>query len=579
MARARSVRRFVAAAAVVLSAAWTALADPPRPPTPTRADMARAYIAFERAYFVRPKDEPSAIPTPPTDPAVVERANRAIDKAAVEMFGRNSAAAWARLRAETAWLELGREPGPVRRAADAFRAVADPPVIVLEDGHGPVTLTFTRLVDGGEGAGGEEVGVVLVGNDRFGQELNELRVGTVRLPSKAGESVTLEIERGLITEPGRRRILLDTGADGRTEVGAVQVSNLPLSERRERVLDELKGLASPHKEGEPTDSPLESPVNWVEVGGRRLLIRTGSPGESPVNRVLSGHTDPRRIEVARARASLLTDTPGFERSTDFLLDLNALAERVGVEGPPTIHFDDFWGVFFVGGLPNEGGVAVPVRVAQPAVLRPTVGSEERRPLLIVLHGAGGDENMFFEGYGAGMLAHLASTRYMVVAAPLNSPLAAGPEVFDALVDQLAQDYTFDRRRVYVLGHSMGTGAATAWSRLRSDKIAAAVNIAGIVSYGEGGPGAKPLPPTLVVIPELDGLIPPARMNAVADAAEKAGLPVTIRRVPDYGHALVVGRILPEAVDWLLQHRLPDRAGADREAGSGAGKGVAPAGGR
>jgi predicted esterase len=529
MGRARSVRRFVAMAALVLSSAWTSLADPPRPPTPTRADMARAYIAFERAYFARPGGDPWAIPTPPTDPAVVERANRAIDKAAVEMFGRNSAAAWARLRAETAWVELGREPGPVRLAADAFRAVADPPVVVLEGGDGSVKLTFTRLSPADDGAA-QDVDVVLIARVLEGLEPNELAVGTVRLPTTPGERVTLDVPPGTIANPGLRTIVLDARADGRTEVGVVQVSSRALDERRDRVLAQLGVQGRVHTRGA------------------------------------------RRVEIVKARASLLTDAPGFQRSTDFFLDLNTLADQVESEAAGQIvrWSDDSWRVFFIGGLPDEGGVAVPVRVVEP-IASAVSGHDERRALLIALHGAGGDENMFVEGYGAGILSDLALNRGMVVAAPLNSPLAAGPEVFDALVDQLAEEYKFDARRIYVLGHSMGTGAATAWSRLRSDKIAAAVNIAGIVSYGEGGPGARPLPPTLVVIPELDGLIPPARMNAVADAAVKAGLPVTVRRVPDYGHALVVGRILPEAVDWLLQHRLPDRPEA--------GEGASPAGTR
>jgi len=155
--------------------------------------------------------------------------------------------------------------------------------------------------------------------------------------------------------------------------------------------------------------------------------------------------------------------------------------------------------------------------------------------------------MFMAAYGVGRIKNLAEQHGFVVASPLNSPLSAQPTVFDALIDSVAADYPIDRSRIYLIGHSMGAGVALAWSKLRTDKVAASALIAGVGRFN----AKDKLPPILLIAPELDGLIPARSIIASGEQAKGFGLPVECREIKDYGHTLVVGHVLPEVVEWLL----------------------------
>ncbi len=84
-------------------------------------------------------------------------------------------------------------------------------------------------------------------------------------------------------------------------------------------------------------------------------------------------------------------------------------------------------------------------------------------------------------------------------------------------------------------------------------MAAACCIAGGNFYAK--PGS---PPLLVVSPELDGVVSPKSLQASARKAAAAGMPIETKIMPGYGHTLVVGAALPEAVDWLLRHSRAER---------------------
>jgi len=162
---------------------------------------------------------------------------------------------------------------------------------------------------------------------------------------------------------------------------------------------------------------------------------------------------------------------------------------------------------------------------------------------------GGDENMFLEAYGAGVIKQIADNTGLLIASPLTYKFSSNAKALDALIESLSYDYAIDHDRIYVLGHSLGAGATAGLARGRGDTIAAACCIAG------GAFQAKPgTPPLLVVSPELDGVVPPKTLKASAENAAAAGMPIELRIMLGYGHTLAVGAMLPEAVDWLLQHR-------------------------
>ncbi len=192
---------------------------------------------------------------------------------------------------------------------------------------------------------------------------------------------------------------------------------------------------------------------------------------------------------------------------------------------------------------------VPMRVYAP----PAVIGERPAPLLVVLHGAGGDENLFFEAYGVGVIKRLADEEGLLVASPSTYRFGSKPARLGELVDALSHDYAIDRDRIYVLGHSMGASATAALVRGQVNSVAAACCIAG------GGSFRSPdgMPPLLVVLAEFDGVVPVKRVEDAAREAIAAGMPVEVKIVPNYGHTLVVGHELPTAVRWLTGHHLSD----------------------
>jgi len=254
------------------------------------------------------------------------------------------------------------------------------------------------------------------------------------------------------------------------------------------------------------------------------------------------------VAICAARNRLLTDTPSPERSAEFLGDPLALA--AGVESEIAALEE--------GRLPYKGRAGEYYRVVPGATetalrcfapTRAAAEPERPLPLIVAFHGAGGDEQMFMEAYGAGLLRRIAAERGFLLVTPDTTAYLRGPASFDALLDSLRHDYPIDEKRVYVLGHSLGAVAASLLAAQRADVIAAAGCIAG----GTGFARADRLSPTLVIVGELDPISPPARLVPEAERAAQAGKRVQIRRVKDYGHTLLVGATLPELIDWLQQH--------------------------
>lgn len=223
-------------------------------------------------------------------------------------------------------------------------------------------------------------------------------------------------------------------------------------------------------------------------------------------------------------------------------------------------------------LEVEGRPPIPYRLHVPRGARrgrdPNAGpgsaalppADPPLPVVVALHGAGGNEHMFVEAYGAGRLVELADSLGFVVISPLTGALAASPEALDDLLRAADAEHPIDRDRVYLLGHSMGAG--TAWA-LASRSPGAFRAVACVAGACGGGQGEAPPdhPPLLAVAAELDPLSPPARVEAAAAAARSRGISVEYRLARDQGHTLVVGAVLDDIITWLLARSSPAPAGA------------------
>jgi predicted esterase len=99
------------------------------------------------------------------------------------------------------------------------------------------------------------------------------------------------------------------------------------------------------------------------------------------------------------------------------------------------------------------------------------------PLVLALHGAGGSEHMFFAAYGNGKLVDLCGKRGWLLVSP-KVPLLGGGMALDDLVNAVERLYPVDRRRVFIVGHSMGASRALAWTQLSSQPPAAVAALGG-----------------------------------------------------------------------------------------------------
>jgi predicted esterase len=189
-----------------------------------------------------------------------------------------------------------------------------------------------------------------------------------------------------------------------------------------------------------------------------------------------------------------------------------------------------------------GGAEVLYLVHLPAGERPAGGW----PVVVAVHGAGGDERMFFGGYGAGTIRDLADRHGLAVLTP-RAPLA--PESVLGLVDAVAAEHGLDATRVGLLGHSMGAGIVGRTAAAHPARVRAVACIAGACGAASGAEAAA-APPMLLVAGVLDPIFRVDALVGQAETQRQAGRTVEIRRMEEEGHTLIVGEALPGAIAWM-----------------------------
>ncbi|MFN0011580.1 MAG: hypothetical protein ACKVS8_08040 [Phycisphaerales bacterium] len=294
----------------------------------------------------------------------------------------------------------------------------------------------------------------------------------------------------------------------------------------------------------------------LDLPPRTALARPANELRASLSRrldlALAAHPELRLpADAARSRIGLIVDEFNENITIQLLSDPAVIAREVAAEidtlaagtNPYQRRLGDWWRSIHV-----SDGLDLPTRI-----FAPDAASFARRPplpLVIALHGAGGDENMFMEAYGRGKLKALAQEHGFLVASPSTTVLASNPLALDALFAALHEDYGLDDRRVYLVGHSMGAGAAALLAGTRRDMIAAAACLAGGPQRAPTGP----LAPMLVWGADQDPIIPARRLRAAALDGARAALPIEYRENAGAGHTLMVPEVLAEAVAWLLKHQ-------------------------
>lgn len=154
--------------------------------------------------------------------------------------------------------------------------------------------------------------------------------------------------------------------------------------------------------------------------------------------------------TARDRINLMNRAKGDSvQETDFPFDmlLKETEELATAESPErilatTARVGDHWMVL------AEKRRQVAVRFRAPKEVSGPL------PVLFLMHGAGGSENMFFETYGSGRAVELGIERGWLVVAPRQGLGGLSLDCAEML-DLLEGLFEIDRSQVYLLGHSMG----------------------------------------------------------------------------------------------------------------------------
>jgi len=252
--------------------------------------------------------------------------------------------------------------------------------------------------------------------------------------------------------------------------------------------------------------------------------------------------DPKKLESLSVseRVELLTNLAGdVTQETDF--PAAALLEEaetiLQLQGKP----------YYTAERSGQFRLAVPVgpdeglncRLFVPKGLTP----KKPVPIVIALHGAGGSENLFFEGYGGGHIVKECEKRgWLLVAPRCGLAFLGGPPAIPALVQKLAERYPIDANRVFLVGHSMGAGQAV--ELVQKDPG----NYAGLATLGGVGRIRKPEVfaklPTFIGVGTKDFALVGSR-SLYATLVESNAKNVIFKEYPDLEHLLIVREALPE----------------------------------
>ncbi len=468
-------------AAAVLASQTAPPSTPPSAPSPaaSRLDLARCYLAFERAMDERPPLAEARRPI-----------NEAIDRLTMFFFaGKNNEAIAALNETTASVLGIDGDARATFLALASQQAVFEPRDVIA--GATPtVRCTFSPLI----AHRGLPEGSTYIVTAPDGSTLAQPASGVLRLHD------------GDAARPGRYEISMTAAGSPRSVViGSVCVL---------------------HRDAAATAVDLAKRLD-----------------------ALDAKNSTREADRAATRSRVALLTSAASKSAAFLADRSVLESEVSREVAELERDQSPW-------IGRRGeawrtvrfdGADFPVRVLIPEA----VGAGTRPPLIIALHGFGGDENMFLTGYGNGLLGRLAREKNFVVACPVTGNLSTSQKLFDAIVQEMVTCVDIDRSRVFLLGHSMGANAAARIAAARGDEIAGVVLIAGPGIVDTSGPDSplQRTPPRLIV---RGGIDPIARA-----APGPYGLSTKV--YPDEGHLLVVGRSLPDVVNWILEQKPLDAA--------------------
>ncbi len=166
------------------------------------------------------------------------------------------------------------------------------------------------------------------------------------------------------------------------------------------------------------------------------------------------------------------------------------------------------------------------------------------PLVIALHGAGGNEHLFFDGYGLGRVLQEAGKRGWAVVAPRS---AGGLNHLWDTLDAVKRLIRVDESRIFLMGHSMG-GAQTFAAVSQKPELFRAIAI----FAGAGQPQRVPetMPVFMAVGEQELAFLKTNIERAYQTLKEKKLATLEFRRYNGCEHLMIVREALSDAFAFL-----------------------------
>ncbi|HXA49932.1 MAG TPA: PHB depolymerase family esterase [Candidatus Acidoferrum sp.] len=203
---------------------------------------------------------------------------------------------------------------------------------------------------------------------------------------------------------------------------------------------------------------------------------------------------------------------------------------------------------------NVDGLLQPYRLFIPD----SYDGSKATPLVVALHGMGGDENSMFDSYSSGLLKREAERHGFLVVCPKGRDTAsmyrgsAEQDVLDVMAE-VQRSYRVDGSRIYLMGHSMGAYGTWSIAMAHPDLFAALGPISG------GGVPAGMVKirhiPEYVVHGDDDRTVAVTQSRTMVEAGKKAGAEIVYVEVPGGSHVGVAAPAFAGMLEFFAkQHK-------------------------
>lgn len=180
------------------------------------------------------------------------------------------------------------------------------------------------------------------------------------------------------------------------------------------------------------------------------------------------------------------------------------------------------------------------------------------PLVVALHGMGGDENSMFDGYGKELTVDCEKHGFIVVAPKGRGTASmyrgtAEQDVIDVIAE-VERDYKVDKSRVYLMGHSMGGFGTWSIAIAHPDLFAAL----GPISGGGDASAMEKIKniPEYVTHGNNDHTVNVNSSRSMVEAGKKIGVPITYVEVEGGSHTSVAQPALAPMMDFFEKQARP-----------------------